>query len=176
MIIRLPTYITYPNFRGAGYAVLEKNGNLYLGTNRGLFCTSYPVEFTEEPVSLDLLPELSGQVWNLEEVNDDIFCLQDKGVFVIDRNHRIKKIPNIRGALTAFKHATDSQKYWTGTYHGLYLLQNDQGDWRVIKQIEDLTEWMKNAAFESPEVLWVRIANEGFLRVELDTVQYTPKK
>ena len=53
---------TYPYSSGAGYASVLFQGKLYLGTNSGVYNTSWPVQFTETSAAIDFIPQLSGQV------------------------------------------------------------------------------------------------------------------
>lgn len=165
---------TYPYSKGAGYDALVRGDRLYLGTNRGLFYTSWPVIFGENAPDIALVPELSGQVWGLQEVGEELFCLHDKGLYLI-RGTRIERIPGIRGAVSCAFSSAEPDKCWIGTYDGLFLLRRELGKWQSVQRVEGLSEWMKNMAFESPEVLWVRNIETGMIRFELDTARVEVK-
>lgn len=72
---------SYPYSYGTGYAAAVENGYLYLGTNRGLYYTSYPVKLNGSLPDIHPVPQSSGQVWNLCKIGDDLFCLHDRGIF-----------------------------------------------------------------------------------------------
>lgn len=171
----LSNLYSYPNSKGSGYSSLVKGGRLYLGTNRGLFYTEWPVNFTERGANLRFFPELSGQVWQLAAYDDGIFCMHDKGLFFI-KNNQITQIPNIRGAISFIPHETDAKKCWVTTYDSFFLLQKENNKWEVARQFIEIANWPKNVVFESAEVLWVRKLDEGMERILLDTVNYRIKE
>lgn len=165
---------TYPNSRGTGYVSLIKEDKLYLGTNRGLYYTQWPVVFTEKNVKTTFLPKLSGQVWGLKQHGDAIFCMHDKGLYVL-HNGVIEEIPGLRGALSLIPHETDPNKCWIATSNSFFLLEKKADKWRVTHQLPEICNWPKNVVFESPEVLWVRRLNKGMERFSIDTIDYKVK-
>jgi DNA-binding CsgD family transcriptional regulator len=171
----LTNLYSFPNSKGAGYVALRAGNRLLLGTNRGLFFTSWPVVFDEKAASIDYFPELSGQVWGLAKNGDDIFCMHDKGLFII-RNNKVESIPGLRGALSYIPHETDNDKCWISTYDSFFLLQRIAGNWKVVHQIGEITNWPKNVVFESPGSIWVRRINEGLARLVVDSTTYEVKE
>ena len=159
-------YIT-PYSKGTGYAALIDGHTLYLGTNRGLYYTDWPIVFGESDINLKLIPELSGQVWGLEKIGNEIFCLHDKGVFSIE-NDKITEINGLRGGLTARLHENNADKCWIGAYDGLFLIEKKQGKWTIAKRIEGIVGWMRNALFESSHILWMSDTEQSVTRYELD--------
>lgn len=166
---------TYPNSKGAGYVALIEDGKIYLGTNRGLFYTDWPVRFSEKGVDLQLIPELSGQVWDLAAYNNELFCMHDKGLFIIKGN-KAEFISGLRGAISFIPHETDPDKCWISTYDCFYLLQKKDGKWSVYRKYSEIQTWPKNIVFESPEVVWLRKLNDGMERIVLDTTNYRIKE
>ena len=71
---------------GTIYAASLYNGELYLGTNQGLYKKKYPSNSNFSPVS-----GLEGQVWNLKQIDGKLFCGHDSGMFIID-NVKVSKI------------------------------------------------------------------------------------
>lgn len=171
----LTNLYTYPNSRGTGYVSLIDNDRIYLGTNRGLYYTAWPVVFTEKGVELQLIPELSGQVWSLASYQGELFCMHDKGLFLI-KDGMVETVSGVRGAIHFVPHETDADKCWVGTYDAFYLLQKKNGKWNVVRQLPEIVTWPKNMVFESPEVLWLRKLNDGMERMLLDTVSYRIKE
>ena len=59
---------SYPYSYGTGYAAAVENGYLYLGTNRGLYYTSYPVKLNiVYRIFIPFLNQWSG--WNLCKID-----------------------------------------------------------------------------------------------------------
>jgi len=163
-------YIT-PYSKGTGYAALIDGNTLYLGTNRGLYYTDWPIVFGESDIDLKLIPELSGQVWGLEKIGNELFCLHDKGVFSIE-NNKITEINGLRGGLTARLHEGNADKCWIGAYDGLFLIEKKQGKWTISQRIEEVVGWMRNAMFETPHILWMSDTEQSVTRYELDKQTY----
>lgn len=170
----LTNLYTSPFSKGAGYAALYHNNLLYLGTNRGLFHLFAPVKKGEDAINPRLIANLSGQVWGLEQVGNDIFCLHDKGLFLL-KGTGAKAIEGFRGALTCYPFPDDPEKCWIGSYDGLFLIERHNGVWRKGRQVADISYWMKNVCFESPQRLWVK-SNEGVTRIDLDIDNFCRKE
>ena len=54
-------------------------GNLYIGTNQGLFCKNYASNDNFKFVN-----GTRGQVWSLFQFEGTLFCGHDSGTFVVD--------------------------------------------------------------------------------------------
>ena len=65
-LLLLRIYIHTPYSYGAGYTAAVKDGSLYLGTNRGLYYTSYPVQSNGNLPDIRPVPQSSGQVWMIQ--------------------------------------------------------------------------------------------------------------
>lgn len=122
----LTTLYTGPYSKGSGYTSVVDKEKLYLGTNRGLFYTSWPVIIDENAINPELIPELSGQVWGLEKAGEDLFCLHDKGLFVV-KDTKAEVISGFRGALMCYPFKNDPDLCWIGSYDGLFLISRKNG-------------------------------------------------
>ncbi len=63
---------------GAGYVSLRSGDDLYLGTNQGLFVMPYSDSTTPEPPRLK--PLVSGQIWDVKDIDGRIFVCSDAGL------------------------------------------------------------------------------------------------
>lgn len=167
----LTNLYTSPYSKGAGYTALVNDHTLYLGTNRGLFYTSYPVKKGEDAITPELITELSGQVWGMEKVGDDIFCLHDKGLFLI-KGTSVEIVPSFRGALICHPLEKEPDRCWIGSYDGLFMIEKKNGKWVIVNRVEGISIWMKHISFESDYTLWIRDANEGMTRAEIDPITF----
>ncbi len=164
---------TYPNTYGAGYASLSDGDFLYLGTNRGLYYTKAPIVLEEDPPEFHLVTGLSGQVWGLRKVGGDIFCLHEKGLYLV-KPDGITSIAGLRGALNCIQIPDDPDKCLIGTYEGLFVIRRKQGKWSVLKKLTEVaSSWAKNFVFIPPATIWIRAVDEGVVRAELDKRDYS---
>lgn len=68
---------------GTGYTASIFGGNLYMGTNQGLFITPYPIKSSPVPTIPQLLAGMTGQVWTLDSIGGMLLCGTDHGAFVV---------------------------------------------------------------------------------------------
>ena len=162
----LTNLYSYPYSFGTGYDAALSGSNLYLATNRGLYYTQYPVVLNENRPQIHAVPHSSGQVWSFQKINNQLFCLHDRGVFLVE-GLTMKRIGNISGAWTCqLVDGTDDRMY-VGVYDGLYLLARTGREWTVVRKIEGTTESFRFFQQESARVLWM--SNQSrCLRIELD--------
>ena len=138
---------------------------MYLGTNRGLYYTSYPVRLNGNLPDIHPIPQSSGQVWNLCKIGDDLFCLHDRGIFQI-KGTNMYRITDITGAWYCQEVMGYPDRMYVGVYNGLYLLEKQSGEWRVLCKIDGFQDSCRLFEQESAKVLW--IYNSGSItRVEL---------
>ena len=156
---------SYPYSYGTGYTAAMEDGYLYLGTNRGLYYTSYPVRLNGNLPDIHPIPQSSGQVWNLCKIGDDLFCLHDRGIFQI-KGTNMYRITDITGAWYCQEVMGYPDRMYVGVYNGLYLLEKQSGEWRVLCKIDGFQDSCRLFEQESAKVLW--IYNSGSItRVEL---------
>jgi ligand-binding sensor domain-containing protein/DNA-binding CsgD family transcriptional regulator len=162
----LTNLYTYPYSFGTGYDALLAGDYLYLATNRGLFYTRYPVTMSADLPGIHPVPHGSGQVWSLQKIGGQIFCMHDRGIFVVD-GLSLKRIGQISGAWTCRPVTGTDDKMYVGVYNGLYLLQKKAGEWDVMHRIDGTSDSFRFFEQESAQVLWMSDQNRC-MRVELD--------
>lgn len=163
----LTNLYTYPYFYGTGYDAILYNNYLYLATNRGLYYTEYPVIMNDNRPNIRPIAHSSGQVWNLERIGEELFCLHDRGVFIVD-GISVKKVGHISGAWTCQLVDGETNRMFVGAYDGIFLMEkSDAGQWNVDRKIEGTTDSYRFFEQESPQVIW-RSDPGRITRVELD--------
>ncbi len=158
---------SYPYSYGTGYAALLAGDYLYLGTNRGLYYTPYPVKLSDKQPDIRPVANSSGQVWNLCRVGDDLFCLHDRGVFLIEEAS-IRKVADVAGAWTCQQVMGNPNKMFVGVYNGLYLMEKVGKEWKIVTKIEGLFDSCRFFEQESDQILWIYNADQT-IRLELNT-------
>ena len=157
---------SYPYSYGTGYTALLSNNILYLGTNRGLYYTTYPINFGENIPEIKSVPNTSGQVWGLNRIGNDIFCLHDRGVFLLN-GASIKRVENITGAWTCQAVMGKTDEIYIGVYDGLFLLKKQSGEWKIVSKIMGLSTSCRYFAQESSRILWIYNTTD-LIRVKLN--------
>ncbi len=173
---------TYPYSYGKGYAAVVENDRLYLGTNRGLYYTSYPVRMDGNQPDISPVPYSSGQVWGLDRVGDELFCLHDRGVFLLN-DDGMQRIGEISGAWNCQQVMGRPDMLYVGTYSGIYVLQKRNNKWEVYSKIEGFYDSTQFFEQEEANILWVivggtvsRISVNRELTHTLDITTYGAEK
>jgi ligand-binding sensor domain-containing protein/DNA-binding CsgD family transcriptional regulator len=147
---------------GAGYTSLIFKGNLYLGTNQGLFIRDLTSVSAGgiEPKEMNLIEETRGQVWTLSDINGDLFCGHNNGTFLI-KGEKAEKISDVPGGWTYLQIPDDSSKIVGGTYTGLVIYQRDKGKWKYSKKVNGFTESSRILVFDEDGSLWIAHGYKG---------------
>lgn len=148
------------SFYGAGYCSLLHGDRLYLGTNQGLYYTQWPIK-GGNPSLIEQVSGLSGQVWNLQVINGELFCSHHDGVFIIKKN-RAEKIGSLKGVWKLMKWSDDL--LLAGTYDGFYTLKYEQGRWLQRGKIAGFDESCRIMEWDADGSLWMSHGNIGVFR------------
>ncbi|NNC33849.1 MAG: LuxR family transcriptional regulator [Croceitalea sp.] len=147
---------------GSVYAAVTKDGNLYLGTNQGLF---YKRLNTDE--NFNLVAGTQGQVWSLSIIQKTLFCGHHNGTFIINGNSA-KKIAAVQGTWKIAELANRSDLLLQGNYDGLYVLQKSNGSWLLRNKIKGFN--YSSRYFEPfMDALFVNHEYNGVFKVGLDS-------
>lgn len=171
----LSNLYSYPYSYGAGYAAILSGDYLYLGTNRGLYYTHYPVRFSDKQLDIHHVPQSSGQVWDLCRVGNDIFCLHDRGIFLL-KGETMKRIGGISGVWNCKVVTDNPNQILLGMYDGIFLMQKEKGEWKLKKRMEGMYDSAENFEQESAGVLWVHNNDRGLIRLDINPIDYRVKK
>lgn len=165
---------SYPYSYGTGYAAAVEDGRLYLGTNRGLYYSSYPVKQEKGVLDIHPIPQSSGQVWNLCRVGDELFCLHDRGVFRVNGTS-LERITDITGAWCCQPVLEHADCMYVGTYNGIYLLKKQAGNWVKICRISGMDDSCRLFEQESARVIWIYNVDH-VTRIKLDETLHAVTK
>lgn len=139
---------------GAGYTAALGDGVLYLGTNRGLYHTPYPLPADGSRPDLHPVPLSSGQVWNLTHVDGELICLHDRGLFRVEGT-RLVRIGTLTGVWSCQPVEGHPGCLWVGTYNGLYLMRRTAaGEWQLVGKVEGLNDSCRLFVQEDDGVVW----------------------
>lgn len=144
---------SYPYSYGTGYTAAVGGDKLYLGTNRGLYYTSYPVELHTGLADIRPVPHSSGQVWNLCQIGNELFCLHDRGIFLLN-NLSMERIADIAGVWCCQAVMGSSNRMYVGVYDGIYLFEKQKGKWTVVCKIANIPDSNRLFEQETERILW----------------------
>ncbi len=137
-------------FYGAGYDVIVGGDKLYLATNRGLFATNWPKVGEVSEIEGGV-----GQVWQLNEIDEEIFCLHDHGLFAI-RNGQLQTISKISG-FWGMTQMPESHDIIAGTYGSLWLIKKSAADGSYeISELRGVKGSFSNMTATTGDTLWLK--------------------
>lgn len=143
---------------GTVYATAYFKEHIYLGTNQGLFVKNYKNEH-----SFHLIEGTQGQVWNLIVLEDELFCAHDRGTMVIKGEQLAYKI-SVQGTWDIKK--VHPNIYIQGNYSGLYVLENQNGRWRVRNKLKGFDKSCRFFEFNGPYEIIVNHEYKGVFSLQ----------
>ncbi len=151
---------------GTGYCSRVFDGNLYLGTNQGLFVKPFSSsQNTDE--NFELVENTAGQVWSLDEFDGQLICGHNSGTFVI-RGKEARKISNEPGAWKYIRLQNHPELLLGGHYSGLTLLRKGDNGWEFYKNVKGFNESSRFLQQDKNGIIWVSHGGKGVFRVQLN--------
>ena len=154
-------YEDYEGLLGTVNAFKKYKSYTYVGTNQGLYFK------TDSSTSdFSLIDGMTGQVWSLEIIDDQIFCGHVNGSFII-KNNSATKIPGTEGSWT-FRKIKSKDLILEGNYFGLNVLKKDNGTWKIRNSIPEFD--LSTRFFELTENNKIIVVHgyRGVYKLELD--------
>ena len=111
---------------GLVYTSIVFEGELYLGTNQGLFIRNSNNDFK-------IIKGTDGQVWSLKEIDGTLFCGHVRGTFEVngDKANLISSFP---GTWDIKEVPWNPNILLQGNFNGLSILRKESGRW-VLKNV-----------------------------------------
>lgn len=153
-------YNNKSNFIGTIYTSIVFEGNLYLGTNQGLF---YRKKDSKD--SFKLVENTQGQVWSLQIIDSTLFCGHTFGTFLI-KNNTSNLIFNKQGTWKLKKIAKNS--ILQGCYDGLYILEKKNNSWVLKNKVAGFNISSKYFEKYDSHKFMVNHEYKGVFKITLD--------
>lgn len=144
---------------GTIYTSKKFNGNLYLGTNQGLFI------FDSNKDTYKLVKGTNGQVWSLFSYDDTLFCGHHNGTYIIEDDIAIL-LEDAQG--TWVFDVVDNNTIMTGNYEGLHLYKKINNKWKHGNKINGFDISTKYFEFVDPQTILVNHEYKGVYKLQLD--------
>jgi len=148
------------NFWGTIYASIIFKDYLYLGTNQGLY---YRKKDSEN--DFQFVENTQGQVWNLDEIDNTLFCSHDSGTFIIN-NNEAQLIKGAEGTWGVKK--INETTILQGNYDGLYVLSKEGSSWKLRNKIDGFFNSSKYFMVEQGHKIFVNHEYKGVFKLEVD--------
>ena len=147
---------------GTVYTSLLYNGNLYIGTNQGLF---YKNALSES--AFQFIKGTKGQVWSVFEYDNTLFCGHDSGTFVIT-NSTAQLIFSNSGTWKFVTIPNQPNLLLQGNYYGISVLQKIGSQWQFKNRIAGFDYSSKYFEINNNSEIFVSHEYKGVFRFQLD--------
>ncbi|NTW25523.1 MAG: hypothetical protein HGA37_12565, partial [Lentimicrobium sp.] len=152
---------------GSTYASIEFQGNLYVGTNQGLYTielNSLSNRYLNNKFSL--IKGTEGQVWSLKVIDNQMLCGHNYGCFLIEGN-KATRISGILGFWDFLEYNGSADTLLAGTYNGLVKMTRNNKSWKVENQVKGFSESCRFVEQDNDGSLWISHGYRGLFHLEL---------
>ena len=147
---------------GTVYGSRSFEGYDYLGTNRGLYAKK------KSEKNYTIIPETSGQVWNLQLIQNTLFCGHDKGTFVINKRKAVK-VGSVGGSWIFKEHPSNKNLVLQGNYNGIHVLEQKNDTWEYRNKLEGFDISSRLFEFVNDTTIIVGHEYKGVYKLKLDS-------
>ena len=146
---------------GQVHSVLPHTDNqLLVGSNKGLF-------LLEAGGGLRMIPGSTGSVWELDEVEGQIYVLHDQGLFRLNESLQLVPIVTGSGFYSLRQCRDDRRSYILSTYSGISLMRLGPSGLQFISPIANYNGFTRDFRIDEKDRIWVTVLGVGFVRLTL---------
>jgi DNA-binding CsgD family transcriptional regulator len=160
---------------GTVYTSKLFNGNLYIGTNQGLFYKKY-----KSNEQFKFIKGTKGQVWSIFVHDETLFCGHDRGTFIV-KNDIAKNIFSNSGTWKFTKVPGNDALLLQGNYYGISVLEKRGDEWYLRNKIKGFDYSSKYFEITNNFEIYVSHEYKGIFRIVTDkslqsTLKYSAYK
>ncbi|QHL87387.1 two component regulator three y domain-containing protein [Nibribacter ruber] len=148
---------------GTGYAAMQKDNSLYVGTNSGLYVTN----LTSGKKRFTLVPQSTGQVYHLDHIGGQLLMAHHNGPFLI-KDNKAQLIYPLGGAWEFVQVPNQPNRLVSGSYYGISLLSSTPEGLKFLQKFKGLDESSRVLEFDRDGDLWMAHGYKGIFRVTFD--------
>ena len=149
---------------GSGYASIIYGKKLFLGTNQGLFRANIQNSSIEDEIVR--FGNIDGQVWSLTEIDNQLICCHDLGIYVCDQERVLYHIP-LPGAWKVIRLAGHPDVLLGCSYERLFILRKRDGRWRFEGNLKGFNRSSKEFLEDIDGRIWFAHWLQGLFRLTL---------
>jgi AraC family transcriptional regulator, chitin signaling transcriptional activator len=150
---------------GSAQTAMLRNGQLYVGTNQGLYRTSWDSLSNRFPLpKMNRVTGTEGQVWTLARVGSDFFMGHDRGLFLAEGDTWTRMGPE-QGVWTILPF---KDGFLAGTYQGISFYTRLNGRWQFQQKLDEVFGSCNQIFSQGDSILWTAIPNFGIVRAFVD--------
>ena len=147
---------------GTVYASKLFEGNLYVGTNQGLFYKKY-----KSSDDFQLVKGTKGQVWSLYVYDATLFCGHDRGTFTVNKG-LVQSVFSNSGTWKFETVPGQKNLLLQGNYYGISVLEKRNNQWFFRNKIEGFDYSSKYFEITNTDEIYVSHEYKGVFRLKVD--------
>lgn len=152
---------------GSGYCSAMFNGELYFGTNQGL----YRYNSNQKP---EMVNNIQGQIWSLAVIENTLFCCGDNGIYLFSKEAGAYTIPHT-GVWEVIQ--IDDTTAVAGRYTGLSVLKLKGNVWRYSHDVDGYFDSTRGFVKEGEgNTFWFIKSNNTVCRLRVDSQMRAAKE
>lgn len=153
----------------SGFSARILRDKLYIGSSDGAF--QVPLSMNQKDLSFsrgqfELIRNSEGQVWKLEEVNQEILMAHNSGTYVIEQGLARKISPQSSWIFVPTSQVIPSKNILVGTYTGLMMLGYD-GNFKDLGNLEGTYESFRFLDIDNDGRIWSSHPYRGIYELQL---------
>ena len=154
------------NDLGTGYASIVYGGQLYMGTNQGLFLMPWPIPDSPYRPTTPAVSGVSGQIWSLRNIGGTLLCGANEGAFVVQgtQAHRISGLSGTWG----FRPLEDHPGYVLASdYDGFAVLRATGSGYEMVNRVQGINVSSVDFEQDADGAIWASHWQKGVYRFRL---------
>lgn len=166
----ISTYVDQSGEIGTVYTAIKANDLLYIGTNKGLFYR----EFNHKNAPFKNVSNTKGQVWDLFEYENTLFCAHTLGTFIIQKGTATQ----IYSESGTWKFLPYQGKLLQGNYDGISVLEKQGQTWKFAQKIQGFHNSARYLELAKAHTLIVNHEYKGLFELNFNSnlTQFTKVK
>lgn len=161
----------------SGYSVRVYNNKIYVGTSDGAYIA--PITVNDKDISFSKgafrkIENSNGQVWRLDEVNQQLLMGHHSGSYLISENKALRITPE--SGVWIFQPLSSiypSKNILAGTYAGLTMLEFNNNSFINAGDIKGMYESLRFMAVDNNNNIWASHPYRGIYKIILSPDQKT---
>lgn len=135
------------------YSTIFEKNRLYVATNQGLFYHNFDI--TTENENFNLVPGTTGQAWNIQVIDNQLFCAHNRGAFLISESNQIQSLNSNKGYWN-FKLMPNNPNFIIASnYTGFSIFEKSNNSWHFRNEITGFSN--PPATFEiENDIVWLK--------------------
>lgn len=151
------------------YTSTVHDGQLYIGTNRGLLYQDWPLKKDANGTNPDfkMVRNTEGQVWNIDTLGGKLICGHNEGTFVVECG-AARQISDYPGGWTFVRIRNKPGYYLQGTYNSLLLYRQCDDGICLVNQVEGFYESSRIMLQDFDGSFWVSHPYKGLYHFNIN--------